>query len=110
MLNAIEREILEAARKSIQNGNHRYVCYAIRDATIVDATRKELAPAKDRLTEYVETSLGIFSTLGTWLASRGHGTSRSDYNDFLREARIAWISWMLGELDVSGTPPKNLRN
>jgi allophanate hydrolase subunit 1 len=94
-LTAIERKVLKAARESIRAKRHEFVCHAIEFAQVPDVPQEKLRLAKARLCSYVSNSIGGFSTLGIWIAhwNRGHWKSAI----YERNARIAWITWMLGE-------------
>jgi hypothetical protein len=94
-LTAIEREVLKVARESIRENHYDFVCHAIEFAEVPDAPLDDLNLAKNRLRNYVLDSLGSFSTLGVWIARRNRGRWKSE--TYVRNARIAWITWMLGE-------------
>ncbi len=100
-LNAVERKVLEHARRAIRVGKQSYVCHAIRDAYVEDANKVQLRTAKKRLRSYIEQSLEGRTTLGSWLALKT-GARVNGYRDLMdhglqRAARVAWITWMLGE-------------
>lgn len=94
-LTVIERKVLEAARQSIRNGDEKYVCYAIDRARVTTYAPQKLKDAKFRLRNYISRSLDGRGTLGYWLAKEYRGEFMS--YDLQRKARIAWITWMLGE-------------
>lgn len=101
-LTALERKILESARQEVRARKQKFICYAIKAARIYGEPAQEVRAARLRLTKYVMDCLGDYhSTLGSWLADRSDGRWMDD--DLQREARIAWITWMLGE-KVEFTP------
>ena len=108
MLSKVEQEILKFARVFLQTGARRTVCGAIRAATAESSHFNEVCRARTRLLEYVAISLDCWPSLGHWLHNRD-GVLRLD-EERLRIARIAWITWMLGELDENGPVPVRLRN
>ena len=93
-LTAIEREVLKVARESIRTKKYEFVCHAIEFAQVPDAPLGELILAKNRLCAYVRESLRGFCTLGIWIAHRNRWRCKSERYE--RNARIAWITWMLG--------------
>jgi hypothetical protein len=94
-LTAIERRILECARAYIQSGAQDYVCYAIDKAYVTGAPYTKVVAAKHRLIGYVQKSIRGHSTLASWASVRNGGRWMSI--DVQRKARVAWITWMLGE-------------
>ena len=84
------------------------VCGGIRAALVVDAHFNEVARARTKLLEYVSVSLDLHPSLGHWLERRDGKLNLDEEN--LRMARIMWITWMLGEIDVSHPPTRNLIN
>lgn len=95
-LSTVERRILIAARNRLKEHKNTYICTAIEAVRIARACREEVAAAKTRLRRYIVARLEGYSSLNGWLnegAEIGEGVG-----GFLaREARIAWITWMLGE-------------
>jgi hypothetical protein len=69
-LNAIERKILESARRSIQAKNQTYICYAIDSARVRGSNLQEVRDAKIRLKNYIHRRLDGYATLGYWLARK----------------------------------------
>jgi hypothetical protein len=94
-LSIVERKVLEAARLSIKNQKERYICYAIDRANPPYYDMEKLKEAKRRLMAYVMSSLEGSATLAVWAAER-NGKRWLSF-DLQREARIAWITWMLDE-------------
>jgi hypothetical protein len=90
-LSDLERKILVKARALIRDGHSTYVCYAI-DKSVGNSLEERYA--KERLRLYVMKQLGEFATLDGWLSKRdGRWPSETK----VRAARIAWITWMMGE-------------
>src|ERR1700756_2172544 len=94
-LNQVERKILERARELIRDRGYKYVCYAINDIQLQEVPKAEVISAKYRLKKYIERKLGEHPTLGSWAAQKHSGRWMNE--DLQREARIAWITWMLDE-------------
>jgi hypothetical protein len=94
-LTVIERKILEAARLLIQDSKQMFICYAIDMVPMPKGRRQEYSEAKIRLRNYISSKLKGHGTLGNYLLK----TYRRGYMsvDLQRKARIAWITWMLGE-------------
>jgi hypothetical protein len=93
-LTDIERRILETARDAIRSGRNTYVCVAI-DKAVIPRKYDQVRSAKGRLRRYVERSLAGHLTLDGWLSANKRTSWRTKARK--RKARIAWISWMLGE-------------
>lgn len=97
-LTVIERKLLEFARDRIREGKDTYICYAI-DKSIVrtkNASDKQaVREAKYRLRAYVHDKIKGFATLGSYMADQYDTQYMS--SELQREARVAWITWMLGE-------------
>lgn len=95
-LSTVERRILIAARNRLKEHQNFFICGAIDKVRISRACREEVADAKERLKKYIMARLEGQSTLSGWL---NVGTQFGDgVSSFLiREARIAWLTWMLGE-------------
>jgi hypothetical protein len=93
-LTDIERRILETARDDIRSGRNTYVCFAI-DKAVIPRKYDQVRSAKGRLIRYVERSLAGHLTLDGWLSANKRTSWRTKARK--RKARIAWISWMLGE-------------
>jgi hypothetical protein len=96
-LNDIERKILESVRRSIQAKNQTYICYAIDRARVRWNNRQDVYDAKNRLKNYIHRKLEGNGTLGYWLALKHRHDMLFMDKGLQREARIAWITWMLGE-------------
>jgi hypothetical protein len=95
-LTVIERKVLEVARQTIRNSDEKYICYAIDKARVKTYDPQKLVAAKVRLRNYISKSLNGWGTLGYWLA-KNHNQGQFMTNELQRKARIAWITWMLGE-------------
>lgn len=78
----------------ISNGSHKYICYAIDKAYATTYDIQKLRDAKQRLIGYVNGSLEGSGTLGSWLMER---SGLFMPYELQKEARIAWLTWMLGE-------------
>jgi hypothetical protein len=102
VLSELERKLLNLARSAIRAGREKFVCYAIDNARISErvATYHELWEAKNRLRQYISRSLNYRGTLGNWLAAKNRNSWMD--SELQRKARIAWITWMLGEEVVVG--------
>jgi len=102
-LTTIERKILESARRMIRSRNEDYICYAINLVRVPGADFSEVQSAKVRLKKYVMRKLNGKSNLGDWLANKVGAFSGNRWNTkwmnltLQRHARVAWITWMLGE-------------
>jgi hypothetical protein len=94
-LTAIERKVLECARKALKDVKETYICHAIERANLEGVKRADLRCAKDRLRGYVMRRLGDNATLSGWQADKYGGRWMREH--VTRKARIAWITWMLGE-------------
>ena len=108
MLSNVEKQLLKGARRALYDGTRTTVCGAIRAATADSSHCNEVYRARTRLLEYVTVSIDCWPTLGHWLQKRD-GKLRLN-EERLRVARIAWITWMLGELDTDDPVPVRLRN
>lgn len=95
-LNSIERKILENVRRSIKAGNETYICNGIGKYRVRVDNLQELRDAKNRLYRYIERRLDGSGTLGQWVA-RKHKKFAIMNMELQRKARVAWITWMLGE-------------
>jgi hypothetical protein len=96
-LNAIERKILESARRLIKARKQSHICYAIDSAIVRGSNLQEVREAKSRLKNYIHRRLDGYATLGYWLARKRRHDGLFMDNRLQREARVAWIAWMLGE-------------
>jgi hypothetical protein len=94
-LTAIEREILKVARDKIINGQDAYICHAINKTRFISGNQHEVWCARQRLRAYIMKKLNGYSSLGMYLSNK-YRQEELPY-DLQREARIAWITWMLGE-------------
>jgi hypothetical protein len=95
-LTVTERKVLIDARDLIRTRAQTFVCHAIEAAYVESANPDTLMKAKERLRKYIRFSLEPgCTTLGSWIAKQNKGRWMSDALG--RKARIAWITWMLGE-------------
>jgi hypothetical protein len=100
MLNEWEEKLLREARELLRKKQVRYVCMALDDAEDIlgrdSLNCAEFALARVRLQKYIRAQIAPCSYLSAW-QSCVIGISRTT-PDKLRQDRIDWISWMLGEL------------
>lgn len=81
---------LKAARGLIEDGAEDVICYALVRA----AYNKQCGVNVVReLREYIQRSLGCHITLASWVVH-----NRPKYKGTLKDARLAWIDWMLASL------------
>lgn len=95
-LSDIERKILINARDLIKNRQQFFVCDAIELTALRDEDEDRVMYAKNRLRDYISSSLGSNMTLGGWLSKR-YGNRWLDMSRIQRAIRVQWITWMLGE-------------
>lgn len=95
-LNVLERKILESAREMVRNGRESHICYAIDKATVPTYDSHRRISAKIRLRNYISKMLEGRGTLGFYLMKK-YRQEKFPADSLLREARVAWITWMLGE-------------
>ena len=85
MLSKEEREYLKQARYAIAKGQEEFICVALNECG-EEETR--------RLRQYISKQLGSgLYTLDAWQLQQG--ISRSHHQ--IRQDRLDWIDWMLGE-------------
>lgn len=85
MLSKKEREYLKQARYAIAKGQEEYICVALNGCG-EEETR--------RLRQYIPKQLGSgLYTLDAWQFQRGIARSPRQ----IRQDRLDWIDWMLGE-------------
>lgn len=114
MLTPIERTLLKAARRRLKNGDEQYICHALDyvsrraqhriNAIDIDAEmgRRQV---ERRLKGYFMAQLDPFSCYESWYLSNYQNEDRMfpariGYEKFARkcrQARIAWIDWILKE-------------
>ena len=85
-------KLLKAARQKIKSGKHRFICAALRNVN-----DGEDSPECDYLITWIKEMLGSSYTLDSWLLQE-HGIPYS-YSRKYRQTRLAWIDWMIKELE-----------
>ena len=85
-------ELLKAARELIQSGEQRVICLALYSVGKSEGVTEYLY-----LRRWVEEMLGTYNTLDSWLF-REHGMPLNNSKK-LKEPRLAWIDWMIKELE-----------
>lgn len=99
-LNKIERRLLEEVRESLIARKYFYICYAIAGVKRIPGVKQDdLESAKNRLIGYILEKLSPHVSLTGWLHDMAGGYCELSF-DFQREARLAWVAWMLGENPV----------
>lgn len=100
-LSTLERELLIAARAHIKSRQCRYICLALRHAAYFDFHGvPTVYIASERLRTYIMTALGLDASgwpivgLEAWCRVHNHRLVSPEKQ---REARLAWIDWMLEE-------------
>lgn len=98
-LSLVERKLLSHAAHALQEEQVHYICDAINDAHVPGEDEADVQHAKFRLCHFIQTQLFPSATLGGWIVSQSpRGQHYVPTSEALREARIAWVKWMLGEV------------
>lgn len=100
-LSKLERRMLEMAREKLRDEKATRVCSALIFACseLVEVHRERYAyQARERLRQFVMGSLGGWVTLEQWIDARNPAFRELiGKPNAMREVRIEWITWMLGE-------------
>jgi hypothetical protein len=92
-ISKVKRQLLIKARERIIWGKNDLICYALMDA----ARTQEEQHASHLLRSYISQQLGGgWMRLEIWQRENGYG-NRDRHQ--VKQDRINWISWMLGELE-----------
>jgi hypothetical protein len=92
---------LKQARKLIADRSEEFICYALGS---VRAAHPKLTEAANDLQVYIMRELGYFSTLDSWQWANLPDGRHSPYQR--RADRIAWIDWMIEQLQNSSDSSK----
>lgn len=93
-----EREVLKLAREKIEDGSIHHICNALLNTTLM---KPSLHPAAVRLCLYISEQLrysGLIPALEKWQIYNGFGDRGREQ---VRLDRLAWIDWMLNEMQES---------
>ena len=110
-----QRELLVGARTHIENGDQRYVCFALSQAVSGKAVPHPTgygAPlrAPDRylkadtmLYEWIASQLKGKTYYERWVQARypalWEAASPEERRSYARDARLRWIDWMISQID-----------
>lgn len=83
-----DSELLGVAKKRIQDGKNRCICYALVDAEPNQREHLQL----DALLEWIDKMLGEFAYYEDWYF-RKFKTRISEID--AKKARLAWLDWMI---------------
>jgi hypothetical protein len=97
-LSLVERKLLRRALHALQEEQEHYICDAINGAHVPAEDETSVQNAKIRLCDFIQTHLFPSATLGGWIVHQSpRGRHYVPTAEALREARIAWVKWMLEE-------------
>lgn len=90
----VYQKILKKAKRSIANGDHSYVCWAIEDASWHD-TDRNINMAGERIMNYIEDCLGKHPTLVQflWWEAKVHESELTDEN--VKAYRLRYIDHLM---------------
>ena len=90
-------DCLRQARKAIESGREEFLCNAIEYET--DASWK----VRDHLCQWIKSILCGSYTLNNWLWKNFRVEYRPCNQPKFRSLRLAWIDWMIAELEKEPT-------
>ena len=90
--------LLRTVRHSIATRKQNLICFALERAEYESKGNGQSYYLK----QWVELMLAPSSTYGGWIRSKhphlATGLTPEQFTDKAREARLAWIDWMIGEI------------
>lgn len=94
----IERRLLVEARELIRSRQQLFICCAIDDTHFNDEVEVLVSEAKRNLSSFILSALSGWGSLGIWLECKyPNFRKHPDKFNLQREARILWLTWLLGE-------------
>ena len=88
--------LLKMARLRVKSSSYEFLCFAIRGAA-TEYGYLECWHAAAYLSDWVHKMIGDSGTLDSWLYTH-HRLPSLGYPDRTRKTRIAWVSWMIQQL------------
>ena len=95
-------KLLLSARSRVRRQQSHYICFALTDLVKQISDQDKWAQGsvdRNYLCDWVHSMLGSHPTLQDWLFRQGHGDVLCDPKK-LRQTRLNWIDWMIGELEA----------